>query len=179
MPERSSASRVRSAAPKTGAPWTPAGRSAGGPVATGGSGGKTTTACRVRHNYALPAIHRPFLAITGTATRRLASSCATPSVSRPAGSLKLNLRGRPCAVPANGCLVTLTLMRWPNPQRIASSKSFSSSSDPLPRFRRLFQVQGKFCFPLTGPYHGCPLVFPLVFPPGFPLVFPGLDFPQQ
>jgi len=101
--------------------------------------------------------HRPFLAVKGTATGRLSSSCATPSVSRPAGSLKLNLRGRPCAVPANGCLVTLTLMRWPNPQRIASSKSFSSSSDPLPRFRRLFQVQGKFCFPLTSPYHGCPL----------------------
>ena len=29
-------------------------------------------------------------------------------------------------------------------------------SRPLPRFRTLFRVQGKFCFPLTSPYHGCP-----------------------
>ena len=40
--ERSSPSRVRYAAPKTGAPLTAAGRSAQREIATGGSGGKTT-----------------------------------------------------------------------------------------------------------------------------------------
>jgi hypothetical protein len=58
----------------------------------------------------------------GTIARRSFSSrCAMPHVSRPAGSLKFNLRGRRYAVPANGCLVTL--MRWPNLQRIQFGKS--------------------------------------------------------
>jgi hypothetical protein len=61
MPERSSPSRVRYAAPKTGAPLTAPGRSGGETVATGGSGGKTTTES-VQHSDDLLAIHRPFLA---------------------------------------------------------------------------------------------------------------------
>src|SRR5262249_43383957 len=57
----------------------------------------------------------------GTIARRnFSSRCAIPHVSRPAGSLKFNLRGRRYAVPANGCLVTL--MRWPNLQRIQFGK---------------------------------------------------------
>src|SRR5215468_2622113 len=58
-----------------------------------------------------------------TARRSFSSRCAITSVSRPAGSasLKFNLRGRRYAVPANGCLVTL--MRWPNLQRIQFGKS--------------------------------------------------------
>ncbi len=92
MPERSSPSRVRYAAPETGAPLTAVGRSAGEVGATGGSGGKTTTAYCVRRTHDLPAIHRTVLALQGTATGRSSSSWATPSVSRPAGSLKLNLR---------------------------------------------------------------------------------------
>jgi len=35
---------------------------------------------------------------------------------------------------------------------------FSYSSNLQRRFKKLFQVQGKFCFRLTSPYHGCPLV---------------------
>jgi len=61
MPERSSPSRVRYAAPKPGAPLTAAGRSGGETVATGGSGGKTTTE-GVPHSDDWLAIHRPFLA---------------------------------------------------------------------------------------------------------------------
>jgi hypothetical protein len=113
VPERCSPSRVRFAAPKTGAPLTAAGRSAGGTNTTGGSGGKTTTAYCVRRRNDLPAIHRPVLAVKGTATGRFLSSWATSSVSRSAGLPKLNLRRRRYAVPANGCLVTLR--RWPNP----------------------------------------------------------------
>jgi hypothetical protein len=58
--ERSSPSRVRYAAPKDGAPWTAAGRSAGVTITTGGSGGKTTTNGVLR-DYDLLAIDRPFL----------------------------------------------------------------------------------------------------------------------
>ena len=128
---------------------TAAGRSAGRINATGGSGGKTTTACRVRHNYDLPAIHRPFLAFPVTAPGRFISPCNLRRVSRPAGLLKVNLHGRRFAVSANGCLVAL--MRWPNPQQIEKGKLFSNSSDLPRRFRKLFQVQGKFCFRLTSP----------------------------
>ena len=59
MPERSSLSRVRWAAPRAGAPLTAAGRSAGRISATGGSGGKTTTE-GVQPSDDLLAIHRPF-----------------------------------------------------------------------------------------------------------------------
>ena len=157
MPERSSPSRVRCAAPQTGAPWTAAGRSGGTADTTGGSGGKTT-AEGVPHSDDLSAIHRPFLAEKGTALGSLTSSCATQAVSRPAGSHKFNLRGRPLAVPANGCLVTLT--RWPNPRWIAKGKSAHNVTYLLWPFRELFGVPGKFCFPLTSSYHGCP-----IFPP--------------
>lgn len=112
VPERCSPSRVRFAAPKAGAPLTAAGRSAGGTITTGGSGGKTITPSRVQRHHDSPAIHRPVLAYPGTATGRSSSSWATPSVSRPAGSPKLNLRRRRDAVPANGCLAPLT--RGPN-----------------------------------------------------------------
>src|SRR5215469_12617946 len=64
-----------------------------------------------------PAVPR----FVGTARRNFSSRCAIKTVSRPAGSLKFNLRGRRYAVPANGCLVTL--MRWPNLQRIQFGKS--------------------------------------------------------
>jgi hypothetical protein len=86
------AGRVRYAAPKAGAPWTAPGRSEGRSIAMGGSGGKTTLE-GVPPSDDLPAIHPPFLAFQGTATGRLASLWATPSVSRPAGLHKLNLRG--------------------------------------------------------------------------------------
>lgn len=49
MPERSSDSRVRFAAPKAGAPLTPAGRSGYREVATGGSGGIHKWACPPNH----------------------------------------------------------------------------------------------------------------------------------
>src|SRR5262252_7229993 len=62
-----------------------------------------------------------------TARRSFSSRCAIKTVSRPAGSLKFNLRGRRYAVPANGCLVTL--MRWPNLQRIQFGKS-AQTVDP-------------------------------------------------
>src|SRR5215470_11224681 len=63
----------------------------------------------------------PAIPRLGTIARRnFSSRCAIPHVSRPAGSLKFNLRGRRYAVPANGCLVTL--MRWPNLQRIQFGK---------------------------------------------------------
>ena len=42
-------------------------------------------------------------------------------------------------------------MRWPDPQQIEKGKLFSNSSDLPRRFRKLFQVQGKFCFRLTSP----------------------------
>src|SRR5262245_6125023 len=68
----------------------------------------------------LSAIHRPFLACEG-----LHHGASLPAVlktaSRPASSLKFNLRGRRYAIPANGCLVTLK--RWPNLQRIQFGKS--------------------------------------------------------
>ena len=49
MPERSSESRVRYAAPKTGAPLTPVSRSSQSGVATGGSGGIHTSTCPLDH----------------------------------------------------------------------------------------------------------------------------------
>ena len=101
--DRPSHGRVRCAAP-LGAPWPAAGRSARFIAATGGSGVKTKTpplwgalpfACDP------PAVPRRL----ETATGRNSSSWATTTVSRPAGSLQFNLRGRLRAVPANGCLV--------------------------------------------------------------------------
>ena len=71
MPERSSPSRVRFAAPKAGAPLTAAGRSAGGTITTGGSGGKTITPSRVQRHHDSPAIHRPVLAYPGDCHREV------------------------------------------------------------------------------------------------------------
>jgi len=107
MPERSSPSRVRSAAPKAGAPLTAPGRSAGSIDATGGSGGKITKTPRCVAMQRLisdsPAVPR----VCGAARRRFSSRCAILAVSRPAGLPKFKLRGRCYAVPANGCLVPL------------------------------------------------------------------------
>ena len=155
--ERSSPSRVRTAAPTAGAPLTAAGRSAAEIIATGGSGGILIRPGCVGSSHDLLAIHRPFLAVSGTATGNPGSLCATPSVSRPAGFPKLNLRGQHRAVPANGCLVP----RWrgSNSERIAHRRSRSSSSDPFECFTKSSrQTQGDLCFPLTDPYHGCPRV---------------------
>ena len=63
--------------------------------------------------FDLSAIHRPVLGFSWTVHGNFGSQYTLPSVSRPAGSLSLNLRGR-ClldVVPANGCLATLPL-RW-------------------------------------------------------------------
>jgi len=62
--------------------------------------------------FDLSAIHRPILAFCGTVHGSLGSQYTPSSVSRSAGLLSLNLRGRRLgAVPANGCLATLPL-RW-------------------------------------------------------------------
>jgi|ERR1700678_4467419 hypothetical protein len=63
--------------------------------------------------FDLSAIHRPVLAFSGTVHGNFGSQYTLPSVSRSAGLLSLNLRGRRLldVVPANGCLATLPL-RW-------------------------------------------------------------------
>ena len=155
MPERSSPSRVRSAAPKSGAPLTAPGRSDGNIDATGGSGGKITKTRQCVAKQRLisdtPAVPR----LCGAARRRSSSRCAFQPVSRPAGSPKFNHRGRRYAVPANGCLVPLT--RWPHSKEIANGQSsrYRSASSSR-RFKSLWGVQGEVFFPLTSTYHGCP-----------------------
>src|SRR6516165_8174251 len=114
-------SRVRYAAPNYAAPLTTA---SGSPEKSlrGGKGGLwdiRTHRCPTAQRFVSdpPAVPR----LRRTARRSFSSRCAIKTVSRPAGSLKFNLRGRRYAVPANGCLVTL--MRWPNLQRIQFGKS--------------------------------------------------------
>ena len=126
--ERSSPSRVRCAAPKPGAPWT-AGRSTRFIAATGGSGGKTKTpplwGAPLPFACDPPAVPcRTRLPQGGTS-----SLWATQFVSRPAGLLQFNLRGRLRAVPANGCLVPQR--RGPNRQRVSKSKSRCGSTYSL------------------------------------------------
>jgi len=149
--ERSSSSRVRCAAPNPGAPWTPAGRSAESTVATGGSGGITTSGPITQPHHDLLAIRRPFLAQWGTAPGRTPSPCDISSVSRPARSPEFNLRGQHPTVPANGCLVPLA--RGPNRSRIRLRTSWLRFAWLLPRFSK---VQGDLFLLLTSPYHGCP-----------------------
>src|SRR5215468_9513920 len=113
-------SRVRYAAPNYGAPLTTASGSQEKSLRRGKGGlwdiGSQSCPTAQRFVSDPPAIPR-----LGTIARRnFSSRCAIPHVSRPAGSLKFNLRGRRYAVPANGCLVTL--MRWPNLQRIQFGK---------------------------------------------------------
>jgi len=91
----------------------------------------------------------------GTALRKLIFGWAIPSVSRPAGCSKLNLRGRPWAVPANGCLVTL--MRWPNSKGSIRENRSASARPALMLQETPSRSLGEVCFPLTNPYHGCPL----------------------
>src|SRR5262249_2197829 len=106
-----------------------------------------TAAAAAQSMVNLPAIERPFLAYSGTVQRSLYSRCSLPSVSRPADSPKLNLRGRYGAtVPANGCLAKLAL--WPRQQIVGDSRS-------QPRFGNS-QAQGDLRLPLTSTYHGCP-----------------------
>ena len=85
MPERSSLSRVRCAAPKAGAPLTAPGRSDGDLAATGGSGGKITQTrqCVAKQRWISdsPAVPR----VSGAARRRPTFRCAILAVSRPAG----------------------------------------------------------------------------------------------
>src|SRR6516162_820799 len=116
-------SRVRYAAPNYGAPLTPALDSQEKSLRRGKGGlwDIRTHSCPTAQRFvsdplAVPSLRR-------TARRSFSSRCAIKTVSRPAGSasLKFNLRGRRYAVPANGCLVTL--MRWPNLQRIQFGKS--------------------------------------------------------
>ena len=120
---RSRWSRVRYAATNYAAPLTTA---SGSPEKSlrGGKGGLwgiRTHSCPTAQRFVSdpPAVPR----LRRTARRSFSSRCAIQTVSRPAGSasLKFNLRGRRYAVPANGCLVTL--MRWPNLQRIQFGKS--------------------------------------------------------
>ena len=73
------------------------------------------------HHCHLLAIHRPFLAVLRLPQGENSSSWATLVVSRPAGLLQFNLRGRLRAVPANGCLVPQ--QRGPNRQRVGKRKS--------------------------------------------------------
>ena len=119
--DRPSPGRVRCAAPKPSPPSTAAGRSARFIAATGGSGGKTKApplwGAPLPFACDPPAVPRRL----ETATGRNSSSWATTTVSRPAGSLQFNLRGRLRAVPANGCLVPQR--RGSNRQRVAKSKS--------------------------------------------------------
>src|SRR5215472_15901790 len=114
-------SRVRYAAPNYGAPLTPASDSQEQSLRRGKGGlwdiGSQSCPTAQRFVSDPPAVPR----FVGTARRNFSSRCAIKTVSRPAGSLKFNLRGRRYAVPANGCLVTL--MRWPNLQRIQFGKS--------------------------------------------------------
>src|SRR5262249_30200086 len=115
-------SRVRYAAPNYGAPWTPASGSQQKSLRRGKGGlwDIRTHSCPTAQRFVSdpPAVPR----LPRTARRSFSSRCAIQTVSRPAGpaSLKFNLRGRRYAVPANGCLVTL--MRWPNLQRIQFGK---------------------------------------------------------
>ena len=97
-------------------------RTADGTILRRGKGGLwdiRTHSCPTAQRFVSdpPAVPR----LPRTARRSFSSRCAIQTVSRPAGSLKFNLRGRRYAVPANGCLVTL--MRWPNLQRIQFGKS--------------------------------------------------------
>ena len=69
----------------------------------------------------LLAIHRPFFAVNGLPQGGTPPHGPQLPVSRPAGSLQFNLRGRLRAVPANGCLVPQR--RGPNRQSVAKSKS--------------------------------------------------------
>jgi hypothetical protein len=114
-------SRVRYAAPNYGAPLTPASDSQEQSLRRGKGGlwdiGSHSCPAAQRFVSDPPAVPR----FVRTARRSFSSRCAIKAVSRPAGSLQFNLRGRRYAVPANGCLVTL--MRWPNLQRIQFGKS--------------------------------------------------------
>src|SRR6516164_159648 len=116
-------SRVRYAAPNFGAPLTTGSDSQEKSLrrGKGGFGDIGTHRCPTAQRFVSdpPAVPR----LRRTARRSFSSRCAIKTVSRPAGSasLKFNLRGRRYAVPANGCLVTL--MRWPNLQRIQFGKS--------------------------------------------------------
>ena len=138
MPERSSPSRVRYAAPKPGAPLTAPGRSAGNIDATGGSGGKITKTRQCVAKQRLisdsPAVPR----VCGAVRRRSSSRCAISPVSRPAGLPKFKHRGRHYAVPANGCLVTL--MRWPQPQRIQIGKSVLAGNPATVASRKILPI---------------------------------------
>jgi hypothetical protein len=117
----SRSSRVRYAAPNYGAPLTTASASQQKSLrrGKGGLGDIGSHRCPTPQRFVSdpPAVPR----FGWTARRNFSSRCAMESVSRPSGSLKFNLRGRRYAVPANGCLVTL--MRWPNLQRIQFGKS--------------------------------------------------------
>src|SRR5215813_12886432 len=109
------------AAPNYGAPLTTASGSQEKSLRRGKGGlwdiGSQSCPTAQRFVSDPPAVPR----LRRTARRSFSSRCAIQTVSRPAGSLKFNLRGRRYAVPANGCLVTL--MRWPNLQRIQFGKS--------------------------------------------------------
>src|SRR5215469_11909527 len=122
--DRSRSSRVRYAAPNYGAPWTTASGSQQKslPRGKGGLWDIDSQSCPATPRFVSdpPAVPR----LRWTARRSFSSRCALGTVSRPAGSLKFNLRGRRYAVPANGCLVTL--MRWPNLQRIQLGKSLQT-----------------------------------------------------
>src|SRR5215468_6207548 len=113
-------SRVRYAAPNYGAPLTPASGSQEKSLRRrkGGLWDIRTHSCPTAQRFVSdpPAVPR----LRRTARRSFSSRCGIKTDSRPAGSLKFNLRGRRYAVPANGCLVTL--MRWPNLQRIQFGK---------------------------------------------------------
>ena len=111
-----------SPAPNYGAPLTPASGSQEKSLRRGKGGlwDIRTHSCPTAQRFVSdpPAVPR----LRRTARRSFSSRCAIKTVLRPAGSasLKFNLRGRRYAVPANGCLVTL--MRWPNLQRIQFGK---------------------------------------------------------
>src|SRR5215471_6005542 len=96
----------------------------------------------------------PAVPLLGTIARRSFSSrCAMPHVSRPAGSLKFNLRGPRSAVPANGCLVTL--MRWPHLQRIQFGKPAQTVNPATVASPEILPISpGRRVFSLTSPYHG-------------------------
>src|ERR1700691_4800234 len=47
-------------------------------------------------------------------------------------------------------------IRYELGQRIGKTKSLPDRGSISGRFKTFWGVQGKVCFPLTSPYHGCP-----------------------
>ena len=136
-------SRVRYAAPNYGAPLT-TGSGSQENLLRRGKGGLwdiCTLTCPTAQRFVSdpPAVPR----LRWTARRSFSSRCAIESVSRPAGPLKFNLRGRRYAVPANGCLVTL--MRWPNLQRIQFGKSLQAVNPATVASPEIFPISPRRC----------------------------------